>query len=304
MPRSKDSTTTPKKAKGEKKKIGRPRKGAGPLINYNELDKLLVFGEVVPIEDAEGTMVRFPTYRELADRFKVSLSHIGDYASQHNCFKRRGEVQERIRVKAEQKIIEQRSTDIAVTKEHELKIIDSYVLQFEQALAEGRVRFDSPGDYNTMCRLKQFLTGGPDGRQEVSNFITLEQLQERYRKAQEVAKASPALRGEVVRSRALPGASAGRTTADAAPAHLDDGVLDLADRHGEGETQEPVRTGARAETAGKQADSPLAAPERSLPKGNLENAVPFQPAPFVPRWPTAAALAALTGMKPKREEEP
>jgi len=35
-----------------------------------------------------------------------------------------------------------------------------YLVGFEQALGEGRVRFDNPTDFNTMLRLKEFILGG------------------------------------------------------------------------------------------------------------------------------------------------
>ena len=37
--------------------IGRPKKGEGPRIPYSELDRILVFGEVVECDDGKGTTV-------------------------------------------------------------------------------------------------------------------------------------------------------------------------------------------------------------------------------------------------------
>ena len=42
---------------------GRPRKADPPRIDYQQLDKLLVFGEVVPTEDGLGSSVVYPTNR-------------------------------------------------------------------------------------------------------------------------------------------------------------------------------------------------------------------------------------------------
>jgi len=33
---------------------GRPRKGEAPVIDYEQLDKLLVYGELTPAKDARG----------------------------------------------------------------------------------------------------------------------------------------------------------------------------------------------------------------------------------------------------------
>ena len=65
-----------------------------------------------------------------------------------------------------------------------LAMIDDFLLKFEEALKEGRVRTDSAADVNTLVRLKQFIQGGADSRQEVRSILSLEALQERYARAQ------------------------------------------------------------------------------------------------------------------------
>src|SRR5690606_10129804 len=52
---------------------------------------------------------------------------------------------------------------------------------------EGRVRMDNPADFNTMLRLKEFLLGGPDARQEVHASLSLEELQRRHARMMSVA---------------------------------------------------------------------------------------------------------------------
>jgi hypothetical protein len=188
---------------------GRPKKQDMPNIDYNELDKLLVFGEVVPVpaENGGGTNVVFPSYRDLAERFGVVVSTIGDYAKKHDCLKRRERAKLRTQARVEEKLVERRAEAIAVSKEEEIEIIDSYLAGFKTALSEGRVRYDSPADYNTMARLKEFLLGGADSRQETHGVLSLEQLQVRHRQAQQMMEgASPAERGAVT---ALPAAEQG-----------------------------------------------------------------------------------------------
>ena len=63
---------------GEPRRGGRPRKSEGPRVPYEELDRILVFGEVVPCEDGNGTTVVYPSYRELAERYGVSNSVIAE----------------------------------------------------------------------------------------------------------------------------------------------------------------------------------------------------------------------------------
>ncbi len=170
--------------------IGRPRKGEGPRLPYEEIDRILVFGEVVACDDGKNTTVVYPSYRDLGRRYGVSHSLIADYAKKHNCMRRREVAQARIEEKTDQKLIELRSTALAMSKDDELRIIDSYLAGFEKALSEGRVRFDNPGDFNTMVRLKEFVQGGADSRQEVHAILSLEELQARHRRMMKTLEAS------------------------------------------------------------------------------------------------------------------
>jgi hypothetical protein len=79
-----------------------------------------------------------------------------------------------------------------------IEIIDGYMQSFRQAMEEGRVRTDSASDFNTMMRLKAFLEGKADSRQEVQGVITLEQMQERHRALRaQLESLDPAITGEV-----------------------------------------------------------------------------------------------------------
>jgi hypothetical protein len=178
---------------------GRPRKSEGPRVPYEEVDRLLVFGEVLPCEDGSGsTQVVFPSYRDLGERYGVSHSVIAEYAKTHNIQRRRKEAQSRIQAKTEQKLVEQRATALALSKDDELRIIDRYLVGFEQALDEGRVRFDNPADFNTMLRLKEFTKGNADSRAEVHASLSLESLQARHRQMMRTVEATPEERGETV----------------------------------------------------------------------------------------------------------
>ena len=55
------------------RKTGRPPKRDGPKVPYDEIDKLLVHGEVVEAESG-GTTTTYPSYRELARRYGCSHS--------------------------------------------------------------------------------------------------------------------------------------------------------------------------------------------------------------------------------------
>src|SRR5690606_23120637 len=79
------------------------------------------------------------------------------------------------------------ATEVAVGKGDAVRVIDTFINGFEQALEDGRVRMDNPADFNTMLRLKEFLLGGPDARQEVHASLSLEDLQRRHARMMRVA---------------------------------------------------------------------------------------------------------------------
>ncbi|NOJ98973.1 AT hook motif domain protein [Corallococcus coralloides] len=188
---------TPPAPPPAKRKMGRPRKSEEPALPRQELDKALVFGDVKALPDG-STMTSYASYRELAERFGVATSLVANYAKEHNCLRRREEAKTRIASKADQKLIELRANAIAVSKDDALKMIDGYLLGFEEALAEGRVRVDNPTDFNTMVRLKEFVMGGADSRQELHATFSLEGLQARHAQALRAAReTTPAERGEV-----------------------------------------------------------------------------------------------------------
>jgi hypothetical protein len=160
--------------------MGRPRKSEAPRIDYQQVDRLLVFGEVVPADDGKGTAVYFPSYRELGERYGVAHSLIAQYSKRHDCMGRREVAQARITAQSDHKLVELRANAIAYTREEEMRLVDTYLAGFERALSEGRIRFDSPSDFNTILRLKMVLRGDVDSRQEVHTWLSLEDLQARH----------------------------------------------------------------------------------------------------------------------------
>jgi len=159
---------------------GRPKKADGPRVPYEVLDQLLVFGELQDCGEGASTVV-FPSYRALARRFGVSHSLIAQYSKRHDCLNRRANNRSRVKARTEQRLVELRSEALAVSQEHTLKIIDEFLVAFEEALNDGRIRCDNPSDFNLMVRLKSFLQGGADSRKEIRGDLSLESLQERHR---------------------------------------------------------------------------------------------------------------------------
>jgi len=178
---------------------GRPRKAEAPLVPWQEVDGLIVMGEKVNDEASGKPVVRYPSFAELAERYGVSKSLIGKYAAQHNCLKRREENRVRERIRFETEVVKKRAKARAISTDDAVRIIDDYLERFDEALKEGRVRFDSAGDFNTMLRLKEFVQGRADSRQEIHGLLTLEEIQARHRRLRdELDELDPGLSGAVV----------------------------------------------------------------------------------------------------------
>lgn len=182
------------------KKTGRPNKVDGPRVPYQEVDRSLVFGEMVGDADGSNPILVFPSYRELADRYGVSHSVIAEYSKNHNCMRRREQAQARVEARTDEKLIELRATAYAMSKDDCLRIIDGYIGEFEKAMAGGRVRVENPTDFNTMVRLKEFIQGGADSRQEIHAALSLDGLQARHKQMlQGVEITTAAERGDIER---------------------------------------------------------------------------------------------------------
>ena len=112
--------------------------------------------------------------------------------------KRREENQNRAQARFEPKVVEKLAEARAISTAEAIEIVDAYMRAFREALDEGRVRVDNASDFNTMTRLKQFLEGKADSRQEMQGVITLEQMQARHRALRaQLESLDPAITGEV-----------------------------------------------------------------------------------------------------------
>jgi hypothetical protein len=161
---------------------GRPRRADAPIVPWDEVDRLLVFGERVKDEVTGREAVSFPSYMELAQRYGVSKSRIGQYATRAKCLRRREESRERVQARYEQKVVERRAEARALGTEDVVRIIDGYIEGFRKAVDEGKVRFDSPADLDRLVRLKELMLGNADSRQEIQGGLTLDAIQQRHQR--------------------------------------------------------------------------------------------------------------------------
>lgn len=86
-----------------KRKGGRP-KGGSLSINWNEVDRILVYGEKELKVSPTGVQTfehRYPAYRDVAARFGISNARVGQYALEHNVPERKKLAQMQGRAEAE-----------------------------------------------------------------------------------------------------------------------------------------------------------------------------------------------------------
>ncbi len=189
-----------KKVDKQNKKTGRRPKNCGPALPRDEVDKLLVHGEAVEQGEDMSSYINYPSFREIAQRYGVSHSLVAKYSKQHNCLQRRKQTQKRTHEMADTKLAEFRADELAIKKDDVVRAIDRFLVQFEQSIAEGRVRCDNPSDYNTMVRLRAYVVGDADLRAELIGDVSLEELERRHKEMLESwNKSSSEMRGEVIK---------------------------------------------------------------------------------------------------------
>lgn len=203
--------------KGKRPK-GRPKRADAPIVPWSEVDRLLVHGEKVEVEGAATTTRRFPSLLELADRYGVSKNRIWQYASKHKCFDRRKEAEAREEIRYDRIMAARRAEARALGTEDVVEVVDDFIRGFKQAVTDGKVRMDSPGDLDRLVRLKELMLGNADSRNELQGGLTLEAIQARHRKLRgQVDGMTPELAGTAPNTRitqGLGGATAPHTGTD------------------------------------------------------------------------------------------
>ena len=184
-------------SKKSQKVAGRPRKNTKAPVPWDTIDKFLVHGE--KIQEGKSTRTHFPSYREIGERFGVSHSSVARYSQRHNCLQRRQQTAKEVLRISDKKLAQFRADELTLKRDDMIRMLEKYLVQFEEALSEGRVRCDNPTDFNTMVRLREFLLGNAEADTGAVAGITLEQIEERYMAMQKMwDESTPAMRGEVV----------------------------------------------------------------------------------------------------------
>ena len=172
-----DPAETPDKPKRPR---GRPKKADAPVVPWDEVDRVLVFGEVVKDPDTGREAVKFPSLADLGARYGVSRNRVWQYASKARCYERREEARLKAQARFEQKVVEKVAEARALATADVVAVVDDYIRGFRQSVEDGKVRFDSPADLDRLVRLKELLVGNADSRQELRGGLTLDAIQERH----------------------------------------------------------------------------------------------------------------------------
>lgn len=160
-------------AAGGKRPPGKPRKGV-PAVPWELIEHVLVFGEIYQVEGR--SLVRYPTPGELAKRFGVDRKQIQKRAKLLKLDEARARVKDRVDREVENVVVSEHAAALVVGRERVNAICDSIIAKFEAMLKADKIRVDSIADLNTVVRLKEFINGGADSRQQTDHTISLETL--------------------------------------------------------------------------------------------------------------------------------
>ena len=191
---------------------GRPRRGDEPDLDHRELERLLIHGEWT--EGPDGVeRHRYPTYRELAERFGVKKTTVFRFSRLHNCLERRagsgvegvphpaGEVAEDEAAEAAKDVEELLAETDTVEGDDQrmLPTVREIFVTWVRAVQDGEIRITSAGEIEKMMRIAADLDAEAQMRALIPEGVpTLEDLQDLYEERQRGFEAStPAMRGRV-----------------------------------------------------------------------------------------------------------
>lgn len=192
---------------------GRPRRGTEPEFDHRELERLLIHGEWES-EPGQPPRHRYPSYRELADRFGIAKSTVFRFSRHHNCLERRaGSGVEDPPARTEEvspddaanaaEDVEALLAESDFGEEGDdqrlLPTVREIFVTWVRSVREGEIRITSAGEIEKMMRIAADLDAEAQMRALIPEGVpTLDELQELYEERQRAFEAStPAMRGRV-----------------------------------------------------------------------------------------------------------
>jgi len=118
--------------------------------------KLLIFGEEVRTK-GKKFFVRYPSYAEIAHRFRVSTSTIGRYSKEYDCLSKRKEQEQRAQQIALERVTEERASRYMSSFDYLIELVERGFEQWEVALETNQMRIDSVTDLMTLLKARLIL---------------------------------------------------------------------------------------------------------------------------------------------------
>ena len=193
-------TTTPPRRRG-----GRPRRGQEPKIDRALLERLLIHGELRDREDGRVEH-KYPSFRDLAGRFGVSLTTIQRFASRHNCLERRRRATGSPPSEGDPKCTPDGAPEPDVEEPRALPEARRFVRAWLRAVSDGEIRIESAGEVEKVLRIAAEFDAEAQNRAIIPKGIrTLEELQDLHeRSLREYDASTPGERGLIPIGIALP----------------------------------------------------------------------------------------------------
>lgn len=155
------------------------RKGSHLVgIDWNLAERLYIHGELT--QDEENVpFVAWPSLGTIAKRIGVSKQGLSNHVVRHKWLERKEKAKRETSELVDAARQQARARDIRKP----IEIVDDYISRFDKSVQAGRVRDDDVASFDKACRLRAFLMGEADSRQEQKVTLTLEAMQSRHREA-------------------------------------------------------------------------------------------------------------------------
>ena len=151
-------------------------KPASERVDWEAVENEYVWGETLS-QRPDGSYVRkYPTFKQLGKKFGVAPSVVHYYAKRGNWADRRLSAIKQTKEEFDSELAKSRARGTL----NVIETLDLWIEKFSQALQANKVDTSTVADLNTVARLRNFLMGGGDSRQETKVEITLEMLHQRH----------------------------------------------------------------------------------------------------------------------------
>jgi hypothetical protein len=159
---------------------GRARGRSGvrndPTIDWEAIENAYVWGDTLGQREDGSYVRKYPTFKQLGEKFKVSGSLVHYYAKKQKWLDRRLAVQAKTKQELDEALVKSRVLETVNAS----SVLDVWLRKFRDNVNDGKVPAVSITDLNTVVRLQKFLAGEGDTRTEMHVHLTLDALHARH----------------------------------------------------------------------------------------------------------------------------